>query len=153
MACIVAGGAGAALLAAHARRAGPSQGEKFPLKNPFRFWPVVAFAVFLGGVSLLGKIAADALGAGGLIGGAALIGLADVDSVAVSMCNLAVDPAQLYPASMAILAATASNALAKIAISAVFGSRTFAILTAALSCVALVVAGLVLWLDMPVAPA
>lgn len=156
-ASIIAGGAGIVLLARRARGAGSpqakKQAEKFTLKNPFRFWPVVAFAVFLGAVSLLGKIAADALGAGGVIGGAVLIGFADVDSVALSMSNLALDPAQRVPAGIAILAAAASNTLTKAAIAAAFGSRAFAFLTIALSCGALAAAGLVLMLDMAANPA
>lgn len=156
-ASIIAGGAGIVLLARRARGEGSSQAkkqaEKFTLKNPFSFWPVVAFAVFLGAVSLLGKIAADALGAGGVIGGAALIGFADVDSVALSMSNLALDPAQRVPAGIAILVAAASNTLTKASIAAALGSRAFAFLTITLSCGALAAAGLVLMLDMAANPA
>ena len=57
-----------------------------------RFWSVVGFAVFLGVVIVLGRAVGEWLGAAGAIVGAAVVGLADVDAVTVSLARLAPQP-------------------------------------------------------------
>ena len=47
--------------------------------NPFSFWPVVGFAIFLGIVIMLGRALGDSFGAQGALLGAAGLGLADVE--------------------------------------------------------------------------
>lgn len=115
------------------------------LKNPFGFWAVVGFAIFLGLISLGGRLAAEYLGPGALIGGALVLGLADVDAITVSMAQLARTGGVAQVATLAILAAVLTNTIAKIALVAVFGSRRFALITAAAAAFILVVAALAHW--------
>lgn len=86
--------------------------------NPFSFWPVVGFAVFLGLVIVLGRMVGEAFGAGGALVGAATLGLADVDAITISMARLVPSPLSAFGASQAILAAVAANTLSKLALAA-----------------------------------
>lgn len=95
-------------------------------KNPFSLWPVVGFAIFLGLVILFGCAVGDAFGANGALLGAAGLGLADVDSITVSMAQLVPEPLSQLAAANAILAAVASNMISKLAIAAVIGRGRFA---------------------------
>lgn len=140
----------AVLYALHAVywRAAPSSGDK-PLpaefRNPFSFWPVVAFAAFLGVVIVLGRAIGDSFGAQGALLGAAGLGLADVDAVTVSLAQLVPAPLSLFDAGFAILAAVASNMVSKLAIAVAIGRGRFAIELATMT-VACWAAGLaVLW--------
>lgn len=104
--------------------AGLSQNVKF--RNPFAFWSVVGFAVFLGAVMLVGRLVGERLGATGAIAGAAVIGLADVDAVTVSLSRLAPETLGMRDAAWAILAAAATDTISKIGIGAVIGRGRFA---------------------------
>jgi len=95
-------------------------------KNPFSLLPVIGFAVFLGLVIVAGHALGEAFGAGGAILGSAGLGLADVDSVSISMALLAPAPLSPLGASEAILAAVASNMASKLAIAATLGRGRFA---------------------------
>jgi uncharacterized membrane protein (DUF4010 family) len=94
--------------------------------NPFSFWPVVGFAVFLGVVIMLGRVIGDAFGAQGALLGAAGLGLADVDAVTISLARLVPAPLDIFAASLAILATVASNMLSKLVIAIVIGRGRFA---------------------------
>ena len=95
--------------------------------NPFSFWPVVGFAVFLGAVIMLSRVIGDAFGAQGALLGAAGLGLADVDAVTISLARLVPAPLDAFAASLAILAAVASNMLSKLVIAIVIGRGRFAV--------------------------
>ena len=117
----------AVLYAVHAvyQRGGTDKNDAPPpaeFTNPFSFWPVVGFAVFLGVVIMLGRAIGDSFGAQGALLGAAGLGLADIDAVTISLARLVPDPLGLFAASLAILAAVASNMVSKLAI-AVFIDR------------------------------
>ncbi len=122
--------------------AGKSTSADF--KNPFSFWPVVGFAVFLGVVIVLGRAVSEAFGAAGALIGSAAIGLADVDSITVSMVRLVPTPLSVLTAGGAILVAVASNMLSKLAIGAVIGRGRFAAEMTAMTivCWAVGIAGL-----------
>ena len=94
--------------------------------NPFSFWPVVGFAVFLGLVIVASRMIGDAFGAGGALLGAVGLGLADVNSVTVAMARLVPVPLSEFAAAAAILAAVASNMLSKLVIAASIGRGRFA---------------------------
>lgn len=122
----------AALYAVHAIywRAAVSTGDpprSSDFANPFSFWPVVGFAVFLGVVMMLGRAIGDAFGAQGALLGAAGLGLADVDAVTISLARLVPAPLDAFAASLAILAAVASNMLSKLAIAIAIGRGRFAV--------------------------
>lgn len=94
--------------------------------NPFSFWPVVGFAVMLAIVMVLAKLIGDAFGAQGALLGAIGLGLADVDSVTISVAQLVPEPLSAQGASLAILAAVASNMVAKLAVGSALGRGHFA---------------------------
>lgn len=94
--------------------------------NPFSFWPVVGFAVFLGVVILLGRVIGDTFGAQGALLGAAGLGLADVDAVTISLARLMPVPLDQFAAGLAILAAVASNMLSKLVVAIAVGRGRFA---------------------------
>jgi uncharacterized membrane protein (DUF4010 family) len=120
-------------------------------KNPFSFWPVVGFAVFLGIVILAGRAIGEAFGAQGALIGAAAIGLADVDSITISMARLVPAPLNLAAAAAAILAAVASNMFSKLVMAAAIGRGRFAVEVAAMTAACGFAAGLALWAALSLA--
>ncbi|MEJ2626776.1 MAG: DUF4010 domain-containing protein [Pseudolabrys sp.] len=82
--------AGLYAVAAVQWRSGGAGGKAGPadFANPFSFWPVVGFAVFLGLVMVASRMIGDTFGTGGAVVGAAGVGLADVDSVTIAMTKL-----------------------------------------------------------------
>ncbi|MDP2299041.1 MAG: MgtC/SapB family protein [Pseudolabrys sp.] len=119
----------------YGRRDGGAGGtpKPAPVVNPFSFWPVVGFAVFLGAVIVLGRAIADAFGAQGALLGAVGLGLADVDAVTISLARLVPEPLGAFAASLAILAAVASNMVSKLAIAVFIGRGRFAVEVAAVT--------------------
>jgi uncharacterized membrane protein (DUF4010 family) len=107
-------------------------------RNPFGFWSVIGFAVFLGAIIVLGRALGQSFGAAGAIAGAIVVGFGDIDSVTISMSRLTPETLALEHAGYAILAAVASNTMSKIAIGAVIGRGRFAaeIAVMALLCIA-----------------
>ncbi len=95
-------------------------------RNPFGFWSVVAIAVSMGVLILLGRFINDRFGEHGTILGAATMGLFDVDAMTVSMAGLVASPAVATTAAQAILVGVASNTLVKAVIAAVIGRGRFA---------------------------
>jgi len=116
------------LVSVYSRGDGKSDGEPkaVEFRNPFGFWQVLGFAVFLGVVILLSRALGNAYGANGALLGAAAIGLADVDSITISMSRLVPEPLSQLAAAAAILAAVASNMLSKLVIAVVAGGGRFA---------------------------
>lgn len=100
--------------------------EPAAFTNPFSFWPVVGFAVFLGMVIVAGRMIGDVYGAQGALLGALALGLADVDAVTVSLARLVPQPLSTLGASEAILAAVASNMAAKLVAGVALGRGRFA---------------------------
>jgi len=105
---------------------GEQRGHQETFRNPFEFWSVVGFAVFLGLVMVLGRALGESFGALGATVGAIAIGLADVDSVTVSVAHLTPGVLTLEHAAYAILAGAASNTVSKAAIGATVGRGRFA---------------------------
>jgi uncharacterized membrane protein (DUF4010 family) len=99
---------------------------KIEFRNPFGFWTVIGFALFLAAIIVLGRAVGESFGAPGAIAGAILVGLVDVDSVTVSMARLTPHPLDLEHAAYAVLAAVASDTVSKVAIGAVIGRGWFA---------------------------
>jgi uncharacterized membrane protein (DUF4010 family) len=124
-AAAVAGGF--AMVAVSWRRAGQQGDTGVALRNPFAFWPVVGFALFLGCVMMISRAIGEWSGAAGAIAGAAAVGLADVDAVTVSMARLAPGTLTARDAALAILAAAAANTIVKAVIGAAVGRGAFAV--------------------------
>jgi uncharacterized membrane protein (DUF4010 family) len=73
-------------------------------RNPFGFWAVVGFAALLAVVIVLGRAVGESFGGTGAIVGAVAVGLADVDSVTVSLTRLTPEPLTAESAAFAFLA-------------------------------------------------
>lgn len=121
-------------------------------RNPFSVWSVIALALAMGAVVLGGRALSDHFGATGAIVGAAVVGLFDVDTVAVSMARLASEPQAQRAAGYAILAAVASNAASKLVIGMVLGRGRFAWSVALMSAAAVAAGLLALWPALRFAP-
>jgi len=120
-------------------------GGRAEFGNPFSFWPVVGFALFLGVVILLGRTVSETFGANGAFVGAAAVGLADVDSISVAMARLAPSPLSELQAGGAILVAVLSNMLSKLAIAAVIERGRFAMQTAVMTVLCWLAGAAALW--------
>lgn len=115
------------------------------LRNPFEFWSVIGFALFLGAVIIVGRAVGERLGATGAIAGAAVVGLADVDAITVSLARLAPQPLALREAAVAILCAVATDTVSKIAIGAVIGRGRFALEIAVMAFGCFLAGGSAVW--------
>jgi len=94
---------------------------------------VVGFAVSLAAIIVLGRAIGERFGGTGAIIGAVVFGLADVDSITVSIARLTPELLSTESATVAILAAVASNMATKIVIGAAVGRGRFALLIAAMA--------------------
>ncbi len=119
--------------------------QEFKFRNPFAFWSVIGFAVFLGAVMMVGRAVGEHFGATGAIAGAALIGIADVDAVTVSLSRLAPETLGMRHAAIAILSAVATDTISKIAIGAVIGRGRFAAEIAAVTVACFAAGGVAVW--------
>src|SRR5262249_14574809 len=121
-------------------------------RNPFEFWSVIGFAVFLGAITILGRATGDSFGAAGATVGAIAIGLVDVDSVTVSVARLVPVPLTSEQAGYAALAAVASNTIRKVARGTVVGRGCLGFASGALAPFCFVAAGVALGLTFALLP-
>ncbi|HVZ51359.1 MAG TPA: DUF4010 domain-containing protein [Pseudolabrys sp.] len=121
------------------------QNKPVEFKNPFSFWPVVGYALFLGAVIVLGRLVGDTYGARGALIGAVVVGLGDVDSITVAMTRLVPAPLGVAAAGAAILAAVASNMLSKLVAGGVIGRGRFAVELTVMTAACYVAALAALW--------
>lgn len=137
---------GYALISVYGRAHGSTASDApSGFRNPFSFGSVIGFALLLGIVILAGREIAARFGAGGALLGAAGLGLADVDAVTVAMARLVPEPLSIMAASLAVLAAIATNTLSKLAIAAGIGRGRFAVEVAILTGACWLAAALALW--------
>jgi uncharacterized membrane protein (DUF4010 family) len=116
------------------------------LRNPFEFWSVAGFALFLGTIVVLGRAVGERFGATAATVGAIFVGFADIDAIVVSMAQLAPDTLSAPHAAVAILAAVASNTVSKIVIGAAIGRGRFAAEIAGMAFCCLLSGAVALWL-------
>jgi uncharacterized membrane protein (DUF4010 family) len=122
--------------------------QRTAFRNPFAFWSVVGFAIFLGIIVVAGRAISERAGATGAIVGAAAMGIADVDAITVSIASLGSRVLSDQSAAFAILSAVATNMLAKLAIGAAIGSGSFALYLGIVSLACFAAAGIALWLTL-----
>ncbi len=103
----------------------PDEANTF--RNPFSLLSVVSFAAFLAVIMLVGRHVGERLGATGVLVGAMVVGLADVDALTISTTRLTPSPLSLEQAALTILVAVASDTVSKIGIGAVIGRGRFAV--------------------------
>jgi uncharacterized membrane protein (DUF4010 family) len=119
-------------------------------RNPFGFWSVVGFALFLGIVIIAGRAVGEWFGAAGAIIGAAVAGLVDVDAITVSLSRLAPDVLSGKDAAVAILAAVTSSTAGKLGIGALIGGVRFAAELATMTLACFLAGGIALWITLAV---
>jgi uncharacterized membrane protein (DUF4010 family) len=83
--------------------------QRGAFRNPFAFWSVVGFAIFLGIIVVAGRAISERAGAAGAILGAAAMGIADVDAITVSIASLGSRVLSDQSAALAVLSAVATN--------------------------------------------
>lgn len=132
---------GFALVSVYWTKTRKKDGSATGFRNPFSFRSVIGFALILGVMMVLSRAASEGLGATGAILGAAVVGLADVDAVTISVAWLVPGSLTEIAAATAILAAVASNVLCKAVLAAAIGRGAFAIAVIAVSAACLAVAG------------
>ncbi len=128
------------------QRTGDQEHRSVEFRNPFEFWSVVGFAVFLGAIIVLGRAVGETFGAAGAVAGAIVVGLADVDAVTVSMARLTPETLSAEHAALAILSAVASDTVSKIGIGAAIGRGWFAAQIAVMALACISVGAAALWL-------
>ena len=134
------------------QRTGEQEHREVKFRNPFEFWSVVGFALFLGAIIVLGRAVGETFGATGAVTGAIVVGLADVDAVTVSMARLAPETLSARQAALAILAAVASDTVSKIAIGAAIGRGWFAAELAVMAAGCILIGGTAAWLTWAFVP-
>ncbi|WP_119391768.1 MgtC/SapB family protein [Taklimakanibacter lacteus] len=112
----------------------------FKLQNPFKLAEVLRFGLILTAVMLLAVAARHFFGEAGLIGLAAISGLADVDAITLSMAKAAQADAASGP-GLAILTAVGVNTVAKNVYAAYVGGSRIGLIVAAGTVLGFVAAG------------
>lgn len=137
----IAAGAVAAALMWRARSAGESSDARLDLGNPMELKPAFLFAAILAIVSLAAAYGADEFGDAGLVVVGLVSGLADVDAITLTAgAQAQAGGVDANAATLAVLAAVASNILVKAGMSwAIGGARIGA--PVALAFAAIVAAG------------
>jgi uncharacterized membrane protein (DUF4010 family) len=137
---------GFALVAAYWRGERTEASPETKLRNPFQFWSVLGFALFLSAIILGGRTLGETVGAAGTLLGAAIVGVADVDAITVAVARLAPSPLPVESAALAVLVAAAPNTLGKIVIGAAVGRGAFALEIAGMALASFAAGGAALWL-------
>jgi len=119
------------------------------LKSPLDLVSVAQFAIFLGGVIIIGRIIADQFGQAGLLPFAATAGLADVDAVTLAAGSLVRGGLNPVVGAHAVMIAVLMNTLAKGGIALFTGGWRYAGLYLAAAGVATLAAALVWFLAAP----
>jgi uncharacterized membrane protein (DUF4010 family) len=103
-----------------------TKAPEIDLKNPFELTTVISFALLLGLISLVSKIAIEYVGPSALFVVAAISGLVDVDAITLSTARLAGSTIDVIKAADVILIAVAVNAVTKVVLAFTAGRREYA---------------------------
>ncbi|WP_163268936.1 MgtC/SapB family protein [Chelativorans alearense] len=119
-------------------RSGGKMGDT-PARNPFDLAPLLLFALLFAVVATAGAALSDVSGASGLVATSSLSGALDVDVAVLSAIRLVGGPIDATVAGQAVLAALATNAIARLALAAAVGPVRFSLALAGFTLLALVV--------------
>lgn len=122
---LAAAALGMGVTAALLPRQGAAPAAEAPLGNPFEIMAVLRMALLLGAVGALARVSAAWLGGGAVLGVAALTGLADVDSITLSVPLLAPETLPARTAGLAVLVAVGTNMIAKAGYALALGGARF----------------------------
>jgi len=100
-------------------------GEQLVPKNPLRLLAALQMTVFFAAVLAVLATIRDRFGASGLLSGAAILGLADLDALTYSMNRLAATGTPMATAVRALLVGLVANSLFKLAAAAALGTARF----------------------------
>jgi len=125
IACIAATGVVASWVFWRRAQGASAAADALDVVNPFELSSAVKFGLLLTVVLFATKAASVNLGTGGVYATSVLAGTFDVDSVSVSMAQLAQQQIGLRVAAVAILLAVASNTVVKSAIAVIVGGWSF----------------------------
>ncbi|CEJ13321.1 MgtC family protein [bacterium YEK0313] len=109
-----------------ARNGGDGAEAAKSARNPFELWSVLQMALLLAVIGFLARAATTWFGNAGIIIVSVLAGLADVDAATLTVAGMIGGGLAFETASLAILAAVASNTLAKVGYGLMLGSPAFA---------------------------
>jgi uncharacterized membrane protein (DUF4010 family) len=137
-----------ALAATYWHRVEGATPPKLKFRNPFAFWPVIGFALFLGLVVVAARLFSDRLGTNWVIAGAAAIGLFDVDAITVSLARLTPQSLDNLDAAIAILAAVVADTASKIAIGGIIGRAGFAVSIAVMAAASVSFGATAFWMAL-----
>lgn len=110
---------------------------KIELRNPFDLATVVWLVALISAITLATSLASASLGQAGTLTLAAVSGLVDVDAVTLSMVRLSGTSIPADVVAQAVLLAVGANTASKAAMAVVAGGRTFGLIVAAVSTLAL----------------
>ena len=140
----------AILLMQRHRDTAQADGE-ISLQNPFELSTVLKFGALLAAIMLAAEFAKSSAGASGLLGLAAVSGIADVDAITLAMSRQAGQDVALSIAAQAIALAVAVNTASKAVIAWLTGGAGPGIPMALVALIA-IAAGLAALLFVPTAP-
>lgn len=138
----IQGGVGVVMIVSGAR----AREQRFVWRNPFDLPSALQFALFIALIMLLSTLAARYLGDSGLLGLAALSGLADVDAITLSLARMQEPSIATELATDGILLAALVNTAVKTGIAAWSGGASVGWRSALSGAAALVAGGAVLLL-------
>ena len=108
------------------RRGAPLEADALQVSNPLALGQALRFGLLLAVVMLVARVSADVFGDAGLLGVAAVSGIADLNAITLSIARLELATTGERTAVMAILIALTSNALFKTLLCATIGGPRLA---------------------------
>ncbi|MBO9122532.1 MULTISPECIES: MgtC/SapB family protein [unclassified Rhizobium] len=119
------------------RSGSSTQAPEIGLTNPFELKTVISFALLLGLISLVSKMATEYVGASALYVVAAISGLVDVDAITLSTVRLVGSAISATTAADVTLIAVFVNMVTKVALAFTAGRREYAVTLGLASAVAI----------------
>ncbi|MFW6257965.1 MAG: MgtC/SapB family protein [Halochromatium sp.] len=108
------------------RRGAPLDASALPVSNPLALGQALRFGLLLAVVMVVARISAEVFGEAGLLGVAAVSGVADLNAITLSITRMELEEIGERTAVMAILVALTSNALFKTLLCATIGGPRLA---------------------------
>ena len=108
------------------RRGAPLEADALQVSNPLALGQALRFGLLLAVVMLVARVSADVFGDAGLLGVAAVSGIADLNAITLSIARMELATTGERTAVMAILIALTSNALFKTLLCATIGGPRLA---------------------------
>ncbi|AJY45764.1 MgtC/SapB family protein [Martelella endophytica] len=115
------------------------------LSNPFELWSVLRFGALLGVIGFVARILVNVLGPSSIVFIALVSGIPDLDAITLSTAHLAGNAVPVDTAAIAVLTATVSNLVTKVALAYGSGTRDYSRLLALVTLGVVLVGGAGFW--------